>query len=226
MSSKLYFHSSSAAAGPTASASTDTDSFSSVPSDKNTALEMLEAKGSSQVSVSGIYNSGSSPLYTLARIWVGPAMAAQTLTGGQSGYAFAMGATESGGNMNLYLRWFAYIWRLGSGNVKTVISPISDDAEVATSETGYVTAATGASGDYSILADDRLVVELWFDIRNTKSTNYTATGYYEGTTDPVDASAISDAASYFECPQTLNYPAASVCMAALIEVNELIQAGR
>ena len=206
MATKWYFRSSEAAAGPTAKASTDTDDFEAVPSDKNTALDMTVAKGSAQTSVAGAYTTGSNSL-TLARIFASPALAAQTLTGEQANFKIAIAGTESSPQMNLYLRAFAYIWRPGSGNVKTVIVPTSHGTELSSTETGYIITATGEAGDFNIQENDRFVVEVWWDIQNTKNTSYTATAYYEGTTDVVDSTETADAASFFECPQTLNYPA-------------------
>ena len=205
MATKRYFRSSEAAAGPSGKASTDTDAFPSVPADKNTPLDMTADKGSSQVSVSGAYTTGANSK-TLARIFVDAPLAAQTLTGGQANFKIAIAGKESNNNMNLYKRVFAYIWREGSGNVKTVIAPVSDGDEVdAGDETGYIITATGEAGDFNILLNDRFVVEIWWDIQNTKSTEYTANGYYEGATDVEDGVETVDAASYFECPQTLNY---------------------
>jgi len=203
-SSQWYFRNTNAPTGPTAKASTDTDSFPTVPADKNTPKDANATKGTAQTSVTGSYSTSTTPLYTLARIFVGPALAAQTLTGSQTGYKVATGTKESSLSMNLYMRTFVYVWRSGSGNVKTIIVPTSCTVEHGTSEKGCVITATGASGDFSILANDRIVVEIWFDIRNTKATAYTATLYYDGTTDPVDGTATSNAASYFYCPQTLN----------------------
>jgi len=207
MATKWYLRSSAAAAGPTGELSTDTDSFSTVPTSKNTPLDMTVAKGAAQTSVAGVYNSGATPLYSMMRMFVSPALAAQTLTGGAANYTFAMAGTESNTNMNLYPRYFMYVWRSGSGNVKTIVAPVSEATELPVAETGRVQTATGAAGDFSIELNDRIVLEWWWDIQNTKTTNYTATGYFEGTTDPVDATETSDAASYVSIPQTLTYPA-------------------
>lgn len=203
MATKLYLLSTAADAGPTGELSTDTDSFTSSPSGKNTPLKMSTTKGSAQTSVAAVYNSGSSPLYSMMRMFVGDPLAAQTLTGGAANYILAIAGSESSTNMNLYLRMFAYVWRSGTGNVKTVITPISNSSEFTTGETGRLITTTGASGDFSILAGDRPVLEWWWDIQNTKATNYTATGYFEGATDPTEGTATADAASYFQFPQTL-----------------------
>jgi hypothetical protein len=105
--------------------------------------------------------------------------------------------------MNLYMRTFVYVWRSGSGNVKIILVPTSCTVEHGTSEKGCVITATGAATDFAVLDGDRIVAEIWFDIRDT-TTSYTATLYWDGTTDPVDGTTTSNAASYFYCPQTLN----------------------
>jgi len=202
MATTWYFRNTNETTGPTSKASPDTDAFPSVPSDKNTPKQMLSVKGTGQTSVSGAYATTAN-CYTLARIFVSPPLAAQTLTGGQTGYKIGIAIKESNTSMNLYHRAFVYIWRSGSGNVKTIISPTSCGTEHGTSETGCVITATGASGDFFIQAGDRIVVEEWWDIRNTKNTSYTATYYWDGTTDVVESTATSNAAGFFYCPQTL-----------------------
>ena len=196
-----YFRNTNASTGPTGELSTDTDSFPSVPSDKNTPKDMVLTKGSAQTSVAGAYVAAT--LKTMVRLFVGPALAAQTLTGSQAGYKVAVGAKESSTSMNLYMRTFVYVWRSGSGNVKTILVPTSCTVEHGTSEKGCVITATGATTDFAVLEGDRIVAEIWFDIRDT-TTSYTATLYWDGTTDPVDGTTTSNAASYFYCPQTLN----------------------
>ena len=209
MASKFYLHITTPAAGPTAKASTDTDNFTTIPTDKNTCLKMTLVAGASQQSVDAVYNTGANSK-SMMRMWASEELSAQVLTGSQAGWILALAGYESSAQMNLYPRMFAYIWRSGSGNVKTIIAPTSGGTEISNaSETGYLITATGAATDFNILLGDRLVVEWWWDIQNTKSSNYTATGYFDGTTDPVEATAVTSAASYFLSPQTLNFPAAA-----------------
>ena len=204
MPTTWYYRNTNAPAGPTGKASPDTDSFPTVPADKNTPKDMTVAKGTAQTSQAGAYSTSTTPLYTLARIFVGSALAAQTLTGGQAGYKSGIAIKESNAQMNLYHRTFVYVWRSGSGNVKTIGGPVSCGVEHGTGEVGCVITFSGAAGDFGILLNDRIVVEEWWDIRNTKATSYTATFYYDGATDVVEATATSDAAGFFYCPQTLN----------------------
>lgn len=198
---RYYFRNTNASVGPSAKASTDTDDFSSVPSDKNTAKEMTETKGSSETSQVGAYTT-SVESKTLYRIWVGPPLAAQTLIGGQT-IELSMGTHQSADFMNLHMRWFVYVWRSGSGNVKTVVVPTSNATECDNVKEGDVVSATGESGDFSVVSNDRLVVEGWWDIQNTKGNSYTATGYYDGTTQPEQGVAITSSAGNVFIPQTL-----------------------
>lgn len=205
-STTWYFHSSDVEAGPTAEASTDIDSFTSSPSDKNTAKAMNTTIGTAQTSVGGSYNQvNGGTEYSMLRIFVGPSLAAQTLTGSQANYKVALDGKESSTQMNQYWRIFIYVWRSGSGNVKTINTPTSCTTEHGTAEKGCVVTVTGAAGDFSILANDRIVVEIWADLRRTILNGaLTATLYYEGTNATiVDGAAVSNAASYFICPQTL-----------------------
>ncbi len=207
MATTWYFRDINAPVGPTGKASTDTDTWPAVPSDKNTAKAMSPSPGTAE------HNDGAnqypstttSARYSLGRIFVGPPLAAQTLTGSQAGFVVACGIFESSASMNLYNRIFAYVWRSGSGNVKTIGGPVSCATEH-TAKAEDVITFSGAAGDFSILANDRIVVELWSDVRNSKNTTYTATHYYDGTDNTMaDGSAptASQCGGYFYCPQTL-----------------------
>jgi hypothetical protein len=203
MPTTWYFRNTNAPAGPTGELSTDTDSFPAVPADKNTPKDMIATKGTGQVEVLGAYIAASK--YTMARLFVGPALAAQTLTGGQAGYKVGTGSKESATSANKYQRTFVYVWRSGSGNVKTIIVPTSCGTEHTTTEKGCVITVAGAAGDFSVLENDRIVVEIWFDIRDS-TTSYTSYLYYDGTTDAVEATTDTNVAGFFYCPQTLNLP--------------------
>jgi len=209
---KLYFRNTNAVTGPTGEVSPDSDYFPGTPGDKNTPKDMTTAKGTAQTSVSGAYNNAGANRMTMCRIFVGPPLGAQTLTGGQANYKVGLGIRESSNSMDLYGRVFVYIWRPGSGNVKSITSsPVSCPSEHGSAqERECIITFTGASGDFSIQANDRIVVEIWWDIKNTGSTSYTATDYYDGTTEmSADGTAASDAAAFFSCTQTL-YSAATI----------------
>src|SRR3989304_3111932 len=109
MATTWYFRNTNAAAGPTGKASTDTDSWPASPADKNTPKDMTAASGAGQTSAAGVWTNATRPLYGMFRVFVGPALAAQSLTGGQAGYKVAVGIQESAATMNLYFRMFAYV---------------------------------------------------------------------------------------------------------------------
>lgn len=200
MPTTYYFHDTNAPTGPTAKASTDTDSFPLSPADKNTPKDMDKLVGASVKTAALVANSASSPLYGMIRIFVGPALqAGQAITAGQA-VGLNIGISESNAQMNLFARVFAYIWRSGTGNVKTLMNPTSATEEhTSASATECTTAvSTVPAGAFTTLADDRVVVETWADVRNTKTTNYTATNYYDGTdTAFTDGTATASAGSNF-----------------------------
>jgi hypothetical protein len=203
MPTTWYFRNTNASTGPTGKASTDTDNFPAVPADKNTPKDMIATKGSGQVSIAGAYNNAGAAKKSFMRIFVSPALAAQTITGGQANFKIAIAIRESNALMDLKARAFVYVWRSGVGNVKTLIAPQSCPTEHGANEIGCVITATGQAGNYATSDGDRIIVETWLDILNTRSTSYTATNYYDGTTDVVEGTASTNAAGFFTCPQTL-----------------------
>jgi hypothetical protein len=209
MATTWYFHDTNASVGPSAKASTDTDTWPSVPADKNTPKNMDGNAGSAEANDGSnqFPSTTTSARYALGRIFVGPPLQAQTLTGSQAGYRIGHGIYESNGQMNLYARWFVYVWRSGSGNVKTIITPTSCATEHTSKAECLSPSLTGAATNFSILENDRIVVELWFDVRNSKNNTYTATHYYDGSDNTMtDGSAptASQCGGYFTCPQTLD----------------------
>ena len=204
MTTKYYFHT-TAPVGyyVTGARSTDTDSFPTEPASKYTPLCMNTWGGGTQASGAGGYSSASSPLYSLGRIFVGPFLSGnQTITGGAAGYQVGVAIGESSAQMNLYHRTFAYVYRSGTGNAKTLIGPVSDATEHGTGEVGCVIYATGAATNFTTSGNDRIIVEEWFDIRNTKATTYQATFFYNGTVDVIEATATTNAGSFIVLPTT------------------------
>lgn len=201
MATRYYFHATNAVDGPTAEASTDTDSTVGSPADKGTPKDMSKTAGAGQTSVAGVYNTAATPLYHHMRIFVGPPLqAGQAITVGQT-ITVALATQESSTSMNLRARTFAYIWRSGSGNVKTLLGPQSCDADLehGTGEVECTMSGAVPAGAFSTLLNDRVVCETWADTRNTKSTNYTATHYYDGTDVTfVDGTVTADAGSYID----------------------------
>jgi len=196
-----YFRNTSASGNmPTGELSTDTDNVPTLPADKNTVLNMLATKGASQFTKLQAL-SYSVAYYTMIRLFISPPLAAQTLAGGQAGFKVGIGTKESSVSMNQFRRTFVYIWRQGSGNVKTILVPTQCGTEHTTAERGCVITAAGAAGDFSILNGDRIVVEIWVYCNST--TSYSSSTYYDGTTDVVEASTTSDACGFFYSPQTL-----------------------
>jgi len=100
--------------------------------------------------------------------------------------------------MNLYFRYFIYVRTAAGTNAKTILSPTSDPTEEGTARTGCNHVHNTSSGDYTFTVGDRIVCEVWADTRNTRSTAYTATLYYNGATEPTEGVASTDEASFLE----------------------------
>ena len=208
MATTWYFRDTNAATGPTGTllGAYVTDNFPLVPNDKNTPKNMNATPGSGQVEVSGVYNNAGAVKQTFFRIFVSPALAAQTLLTGAS-FILAIGVKESSGSMNFLLKcttYCVYLWRDGVGLVTLLGSPACSN-EHGTNETECVDADVGLTGNIEVQTGDRIVVEIWGFFNNTKSADYTAYIYYDGTdTTMVDDTATTNAGSYLYCSQTLN----------------------
>jgi hypothetical protein len=155
-----------------------------------------------QQTVFGAYTTAANSL-TMARIFVSSPLKAGILLKGGASYRAAIGIEETNINMNLFARYFVYVYRPGTGNVKTIAGPSSCANESPASEAGAVLVMAGAATDFAILAGDRIVIEAWWDIRNTKSVSYTALFYFDGRDDVTDNAAAANAAGYLYAAQTL-----------------------
>lgn len=181
---------------PSAKASTDTDTFPTVPSDKNVPYQMLSNKGAEATSVTGSYATTASLSYTMMRMFVGmPLLPGSVITGGDT-LTIGIGTTEGNNQMNLFHRYFVYVRSEAGTNSKTILVPTSDPTEEGTVRKTCLHTYTGAAGDYTVARGDRIVCEVWSDIRNTKNTAYAATIYFDGTVDPVEDATSTDEAAY------------------------------
>ncbi len=209
MATTWYFRDTNSAVGPTAFVVPGITDWDTEPLDKNTPKDMSATPGNGQKSCFGTWKQ-TTWKYVFARIFIGPALAAQTLTGNQAGFNVGVAFKESSSQMNVCIGSYVYLWRSGVGKVDYISSSlgdnfVTDSIEHGTGETECLKTFTGNYTNVSILDGDRIVVEMLWWGTNSKDTDYTATLYYDGTdTTMVDGTATSDAGSYFYCPQTLN----------------------
>lgn len=71
-----------------------------------------------------------------------------------------------------------------------------------TAEQGRVFTVSGSSVA-GVISTDRLAIEVWYHAVQIMATAYTNTVFYDGTTDPTDTTATSNAASYISTPEDL-----------------------
>lgn len=190
--------------------------------EKSAALPVGDFKGNSETptlaslkTVKGVgqqgYQLGSSPQTAhqdnyLAR-FTSPALAAQDITA--QTWTLAVAISEANANANSYTICSVYVWR---PSTQAVVGYIYDSdtplgVEWGTTEDGQVLTFSGAA--VTTQADDVLVLEFWRHAVQAMSNAYVQTVWFDGTTDVTDATT-SDAASYIETPQTLQWPAITI----------------
>jgi hypothetical protein len=207
MATKLYFRDMAANdPKPSGEVSTDTDNFTTVPTNKNTALRMLAEMGASGVTVTGAYSTAANSLAMVRLFTSRQLQEGQVITGAQT-LNFAIALMESNQQMNLFGRFFVYVRSAAGSNSKTLYGPATyATREATTGGVGIVWSGTSSAGNYTTAIGDRIVVEFWFDIQNTRSTSYSASFYFNGATDPVDGTAqTTTAASYFQLNDNLAF---------------------
>jgi len=130
-------------------------------------------------------------------------LAAQTINANT--WIVAVATSEANANANSFTILSLYVWRPSTSSVVGFVydsdTILGIEWEIA--EDGQVLSIAGSS--VVCAAGDSLVLEFW---RHTAgqgmATPYTQTLYFNGTTD-VTETTTSDAASYIETPQTLDY---------------------
>lgn len=144
-----------------------------------------------------------SGLPSVMSCFISAPLAAQTIPAATWTFAFA--AAEGSTSANAFMACAVYVWRPGTG---AKVGTIYDAAtllgtEWATSETGRVVTFSGAS--LAIQDGDVIILEAWYVATQSMATAYALNWSFDGTTDPTDGSATSDAASYLSTPDTLTF---------------------
>lgn len=125
--------------------------------------------------------------------------ALQAGTYGSGTWTMAMAISESNANSNFFLGFSIYIWN-PAGSVRGFIydATTAIGTEPGTSEAGEVNNITGSNVTAS--EGDFLVLEVWRTQTQAATMSYTNTIFFDGTTDPTDGGATSDAAAYIQAP--------------------------
>ena len=156
------------------------------------------AKGAAQTSLTKAGDASTAERMNYLCRFTSPAIQAGTYGSGTWGIALAL--NESNANANSFLNVSIYFWN-PAGSVRGFIYDSGTDigTEWANAETGEVNNITGANVTAS--EGDVLVIEIWRHCTTQgMATAYNQIVYFDGTTDPTDGTATSDAASYINAP--------------------------
>ena len=214
MATKLYLTSlaDKIIGGPSSTVSGLTDVLSGCPSDKWVLKNMSDTTEGSETNsyCSTALEKVSSPgQYGLYAVFISNALAAQTISGGQT-VTFMIGAKdEVASDVGAWYIYF-YVWRSGSGNVKTFCNRSGTmGTELSTSKEFSSDSFSAMSGDLTALDNDRLVLEVWFNRLpfTPSSDDSNPRLYYGGTEEGANGTAVGagGAASYIQYGQTLSF---------------------
>lgn len=201
MTQKFYLRNVTAADTPTAGKKST--ALTSTQADNATGTEetrsLLAAKGTVQTSIPQTTdNTTTAEVGYHARFTSNPLQAGTLL--GVGNWIMAMAINESNANSNFFLAFSLYFWRPSNNTVVGYIydTDVAVGTEPPTSETGEVNTIVGVG--VTIQEGDVLVLEVWRKQTQSMGTAYTNTIFFDGTTDPVDATGTTDAAAYIEAP--------------------------
>ena len=201
--SRLYLRDTSVGLSAYANAEKSVAKPSGALSNAGSTWNMLEEKGAAQTL---IFNGSSNPTTTHQDAWMGrfisePIGVSQV---NANTWTIAVAVAEANANGNAFLSITLYVLK----NDDTVRGFIYDTdtalgTEFATNENGRVVTIAGAAVT-GCVSTDRIVCEIWWHTTaQGMGTSYTRSLWVNGTIDPADGVAISNAASYIETPQTI-----------------------
>lgn len=159
---------------------------------------LLSAIGSAQTSLSKNSDNTTSARDNYLARFTSVGLSAGTY--GSGTWTVALALNEENVQANSFLNCSIYFWRPSNNSVVGYVydSHTNIGSEWANAETGEVNNITGSN--VTIQDNDVLVIEIWRHATQGMTTAYTQTVYFDGTTDPTDGTATSDAASYINAP--------------------------
>lgn len=147
---------------------------------------------------------------TMSRVFTSPPIDGnQTIGGGNAVYNIAI--RESNTNVNwVLLLIHVFVWRPSTNSLVGVvcehsatITEPSANTDTAYHITGITTSAVNANDG------DVIIAEIWFEQQQGMSTSYTATFYFDGTTENTSGGTtgvtITNHASFLELAETLSF---------------------
>jgi hypothetical protein len=148
--------------------------------------------------------TGTATALTSGRIntWVSATLDAQTIAAAT--WTLGLAGQESNASADYFVAGSLYVVT-PSGTVRGYIYDAATQlgTELATTEQGRVVTVSGSS--VAATSGDQLVFEWWNTGTQSTTTNRQITAFWDGATDPVDATTATDAASYISCPNTITF---------------------
>jgi len=168
--------------------------------------DLSTTKGAAQTSTgkSGLAQTAHQDIY--ADKWISPTLGVSQIDANTWTLALATG--ESNTNMNAFTVGSIYVLK-SDDTVRGYVydSDTALGVEYAATEDGQVFTVSG-SAVTGVVSTDRLAWEFWVHAVQAMAATYTATLYFDGTTDVTDTTT-TDAASYIETPQNNLFAAAA-----------------
>lgn len=223
MATKLYLHDAAndlSGTFPSGEQSSRTPDWT--VSGGTTLRKMDAAIGAAQASLAGATSATTAAQVGLLGMWVSPPLdGAQTVGGGSM--TLNVADRESNNAANFWANSLhVYVWRPSTG---AKVGTLQDSAgahggtEGGTGET--VTHITGiTSSGVSASDGDVVICELWSYTSQSMASSYTATVYYDGTTEnTTEDASVSDHASYLELAETLTFQQAITGTASITQAD-------
>jgi hypothetical protein len=208
---KFYFHDAGTSDTGTLPATGTSQSLTApnfTDATAGTNRSMDGVAGSAQAATTIAISGTGAANHDWHRRFLSAPLAAQTI--GVGTWTVAIGGLNTNANAGSQLvPGCVYVWRPSNG---TLVGGIVDDETTLsatffnTTEFGIVMTFTGAS--VVCLAGDILVAEVWTLEDNSLGGAATEKVHYDGTTDPLDNVATTNAASYLNAPAALTMQAA------------------
>jgi hypothetical protein len=173
--------------------------------------------GTNQQTLSFVGNMSTSARNYYVSRWVSPVIYQTSVAANTWNYAFSASESatscnfpETGNNGPVYV--CCYVWKPSDG---TKYGDILDgntastvDEGTAGQVKGHVVAFTGSAVSSLTSGDACIVFEAWFQVTSTVTTSQTLAFQYDGTTEFTEnATGLTQAASYIETPETLQWTA-------------------
>ena len=222
MATKHYLHAESynTSGGTFPSGEQDSQAADFTATGANTLKLLSSAIGTAQATQSGATSATTSNQAGFMGFWAtAPLDSNQTVGGGIETITVNIAESESNLSANFCInKCHAYVWRPSTGAVVGDLCTyasivVGTPLEPTSASSEQVTTFSVILASVSALTGDVIIVELWADFTQGSATSYTASLYYDGTTEnTVENTVVSNHASFVEFSQNFTFTAPGVSL--------------